>query len=93
MPTYEYMCRDCGTTTELMQPMSAKPKRRLGCLKCGAVTRCRRLIGSGACVLFKGSGFYQTDYRSKSYKKGVKDAESAEARGGGKGLSGKKPAP
>jgi putative FmdB family regulatory protein len=64
MPTYEYECQKCGHTFELFQSMSDKPRQR--CPKCrGKVIR---LFGTGAGIIFKGSGFYQTDYRSSEYK-------------------------
>ena len=64
MPTYEYECLKCGHRFELFQSMSEEPRKR--CPKCRG--KVRRLIGTGAGMLFKGSGFYQTDYRSDSYK-------------------------
>ena len=66
MPTYDYRCNACEHEFELFQSMSDKPKRK--CPECGK-SALERLIGTGAAVLFKGSGFYQTDYRSESYKK------------------------
>lgn len=69
MPTYEYMCENCGNEFEQFQTIKARPIRR--CPKCGKNTL-KRLIGVGAGVIFKGSGFYQTDYRSESYKKAEK---------------------
>ena len=75
MPTYEYECGACGHTFELFQPITAKPIRK--CPECGK-PQARRLIGTGAGIIFKGSGFYETDYRSESYKKAAKaDAETA----------------
>lgn len=71
MPTYEYVCDKCEHAFDLFQQMSDPVKKK--CPKCGAM-RLRRLIGTGAGVLFKGSGFYETDYRSDSYKKAA-DAE------------------
>jgi putative FmdB family regulatory protein len=68
MPTYDYKCKACGHEMELFQSMKDAPKRK--CPDCGKNTL-ERLIGTGAAVLFKGSGFYQTDYRSESYKKGA----------------------
>ena len=68
MPTYDYICRKCGHEFELFQQMSAPVKRK--CPECSAL-KLERLIGTGAGVLFKGSGFYETDYRSASYKKGA----------------------
>lgn len=66
MPTYDYECDACGHTFELFQSISADPEKK--CPKCKKL-KLRRLIGTGAAVMFKGSGFYQTDYRSDSYKK------------------------
>lgn len=66
MPTYEYMCESCGHEFEKFQTITAKPIRK--CPECGK-NNVQRLIGAGAGVIFKGSGFYQTDYRSESYKK------------------------
>ena len=77
MPTYEYVCDDCGHEFELFQSMSDGVKRK--CPKCGKL-KLRRLIGSGAGVIFKGSGFYQTDYRSDSYKKAA-EADKKKAEG------------
>lgn len=85
MPTYEYRCEACGAELELFQSMSEAPKRK--CPECGK-QRLKRKIGSGAGIIFKGSGFYQTDYRSESYKK----AAAAETGGGEKAASGEKPA-
>ena len=66
MPTYDYECDACGHRIELYQSISADPERK--CPACKKL-KLRRLIGTGAAVVFKGSGFYQTDYRSDSYKK------------------------
>ncbi len=66
MPTYEYLCQACGHEFELFQTMSASVKRK--CPDYGKL-KLKRLIGIGSGVIFKGSGFYQTDYRSDSYKK------------------------
>jgi putative FmdB family regulatory protein len=72
MPTYEYECTRCGHRFERFQSMTEEPVRR--CPKC----RCkvRRLFGTGAGVLFKGGGFYETDYRSESYKKAAEKEKS-----------------
>jgi putative FmdB family regulatory protein len=74
MPTYEYKCDACGFEFEKFQPITAKAIKK--CPKCGK-SRVRRLIGTGAGLIFKGGGFYTTDYRSESYKSGAK-AESGE---------------
>jgi putative FmdB family regulatory protein len=66
MPTYDYACDECGHQFELFQSISEKVKRK--CPACGRL-KLRRLFGAGAAVVFKGSGFYQTDYRSEGYKK------------------------
>ncbi len=66
MPTYDYICDSCGHELEVFQSMTASLKRK--CPKCGKSTL-KRQIGSGAGIIFKGSGFFQTDYRSESYKK------------------------
>ena len=66
MPTYDYICENCEHKFERFQSITARPIRK--CPECGKL-RLQRLIGAGAGVIFKGSGFYQTDYRSESYKK------------------------
>ncbi len=81
MPTYEYECNSCQHRFELFQSITANAKRK--CPECGRMTL-RRLIGPGAAIVFKGSGFYQTDYRSESYKK----AASAEKKSDSNGKSG-----
>ncbi len=69
MPTYEYICKECGYEFEQFQSITARPLRVCPrCKKRGL----KRLIGTGSGVIFKGSGFYQTDYRSKSYKEAEK---------------------
>jgi len=65
MPTYDYLCKACGHRFEQFQSITARAKRK--CPACGQ-RALRRLIGAGAGVIFKGSGFYQTDYRSHSYR-------------------------
>ncbi|HOD83501.1 MAG: Zinc ribbon domain protein [Planctomycetes bacterium ADurb.Bin126] len=65
MPTYDYECQACKHTFEKFQSITAKPIRK--CPECGK-SKVRRLLGTGAGIIFKGSGFYQTDYRSRSYK-------------------------
>ena len=66
MPTYDYRCEACGHEFELFQQMSAAVETT--CPECGEESL-RRLVGTGGAILFKGSGFYETDYRSASYKK------------------------
>jgi putative FmdB family regulatory protein len=68
MPTYDYVCDGCGHAFELFQSMTEEPKKT--CPECKK-KKLRRLIGAGAALVFKGSGFYKTDYRSESYKKGA----------------------
>lgn len=75
MPTYEYICRSCDHEFEEFQSMTAAPLRK--CPSCGK-SALERKIGLGGGIIFKGSGFYQTDYRSDSYKKAA-DAEKAPA--------------
>ena len=65
MPTYEYECQKCGHRFELFQKMTDEPVAK--CPECGA--KARRKISGGAGFLFKGEGFYITDYRSEEYKK------------------------
>jgi len=76
MPTYDYRCDACGHKFEELQSFSAAPLKT--CLKCGA-DQLRRLFGTGAAILFKGGGFYETDYRSEGYKKAA-EADSSAAK-------------
>ncbi len=80
MPTYEYECQGCSKIFDVFQSITSKPLRR--CPTCKG--KVRRLIGRGAGVIFKGSGFYQTDYRSSQYKKRAqedsKPAAASEAK-------------
>lgn len=82
MPTYDYKCRGCGHVFEHFQAISDPALKK--CPKCGKL-RLERLIGAGAGLIFKGSGFYITDYRSPEYKKraeadsGAKPAEKTDA--------------
>jgi len=72
VPTYEYECTDCGVIFELFQPITEDARKRLrkGDPKpCECNTTVKRRISAGGGIIFKGSGFYQTDYRSESYKK------------------------
>jgi putative FmdB family regulatory protein len=75
MPTYEYKCDTCGNVFEEFQSITAAPLTRCKTKGCGGTVH--RLISSGAGFLFKGSGFYITDYRSESYKKGAKSETTA----------------
>ena len=68
MPTYEYECTKCGHKFDLFQPMKDDPIKK--CPECKG--KVDRLIGQGSGIIFKGSGFYETDYRSDSYKNTAK---------------------
>ncbi len=75
MPTYDYECGVCGHTCEVFQSITAARKRK--CPECGK-NGLKRLIGAGAGLIFKGAGFYETDYRSDAYKAKAKaDTESS----------------
>ncbi len=88
MPTYDYECDACDHAFELFQSISEPLKKK--CPECGRM-KLRRLFGTGAALLFKGSGFYQTDYRSESYKSGAKaDKKSRESKSSDKKTSDKK---
>jgi len=80
MPTYDYVCDGCGHAFELFQSMTDSVKKT--CPECGK-KKLRRLIGAGGAIVFKGSGFYKTDYRSESYKKGAAADSGGKADGGG----------
>jgi putative FmdB family regulatory protein len=69
MPTYDYICQDCAHEFEQFQAITARPIRK--CPNCGELSL-KRLIGAGSGLIFKGNGFYETDYRSESYKKAEK---------------------
>lgn len=81
MPTYEYECRKCGHRFEAIQSMKDAPLT--ACERCDGEVR--RLISGGAGLLFKGSGFYHTDYRSDSYKKRAKEEGGGRAKDGAQG--------
>ena len=75
MPTYEYECTKCGKVFDLFQPITESPRRRLKKTdprSCHCNAPVRRRITTGGGIIFKGPGFYQTDYRSESYKKAAK---------------------
>src|SRR5438045_844222 len=96
MPTYEYLCEKCGQQFDIVQPISAKALTVCPKESCTQKTwgkgKVKRLISAGAGVIFKGSGFYITDYRSDDYKSAQKNetktdapAVPAAANGDGKG--------
>jgi putative FmdB family regulatory protein len=77
MPTYEYHCDACEHNFDEFQSINDPPLKK--CPKCGKL-KLRRVFGAGAAIIFKGSGFYQTDYRSESYKAAAKaDQDSSKA--------------
>lgn len=81
MPTYEYRCKTCDHEWEEFQAIKSKPTRK--CPDCGKL-KAERIISAGGGIIFKGSGFYQTDYRSESWKKGEKaDKKSRESASSG----------
>lgn len=85
MPTYDYECDACGHKLEVFQSITAEPLTK--CPECKK-KKLRRLLGTGAALMFKGSGFYTTDYRSEGYKKRAEaDKKSSD---GGSGDSGSK---
>jgi putative FmdB family regulatory protein len=88
MPTYEYSCEKCGHQFDIFQSMKDKPLDVCPKDKCGKKTwgkgRVKKLLGSGAGLIFKGSGFYITDYRSESYKQAAKkDSGGGESKSSG----------
>lgn len=80
MPTYEYECGACGHKFEEFQSITSNPIRT--CPSCHK-RKVKRLMGRGAALIFKGSGFYATDYRSASYKEGAKKDTPAPVSSGG----------
>ena len=78
MPTYEYECQKCGHLFEEFQSITAEPLKN--CPQKGCRGRVKRLISSGGGLLFKGSGFYITDYRSENYKAGAKSDKPSPAK-------------
>lgn len=85
MPTYDYICDKCGHEFEAFESITADPQKH--CPKCDT-DNLRRKIGPGAAILFKGSGFYITDYRSDSYNKAAKADSSSSASSSKSGDSG-----
>ena len=86
MPTYDYKCQTCGHQFEFFQSM--KDDRLTDCPLEGCAGPVKRLLGTGAGIIFKGSGFYETDYRSDSYKKSAKaDTSSGGSESGSSGSS------
>ncbi|MBB6431389.1 FmdB family zinc ribbon protein [Algisphaera agarilytica] len=77
MPTYDYVCDACDHAFEEFQLMTAEVLKK--CPACGKM-KLRRLIGTGAGVIFKGAGFYETDYRSDSYQKDAKADKPSETK-------------
>lgn len=94
MPTYEYECTKCGEVVELFQPITEATRKKLrknDPKPCDCNAPVKRRIGTGAGIIFKGSGFYQTDYRSEGYKKAAeKDKESSSGKKDAKKDSGSK---
>ncbi|MEO7725334.1 MAG: FmdB family zinc ribbon protein [Chthoniobacterales bacterium] len=100
MPTYEYACQKCGQNFDAFQsmrdePFQICPKELCRQAKWGK-GKVKRQLGTGAGLIFKGSGFYITDYRSNSYKEGAKKESGGSEKSGGESGGGKaetKPAP
>src|SRR4051812_4824060 len=88
MPTYEYQCTACGHAFEKFQSIKAAPIKK--CPECGK-SKVKRLIGTGAGLLFKGSGFYITDYRPDSYNQAAKADAPASSSSNGEAKSDSKP--
>ena len=82
MPTYEYVCEACGHTFDELQSFSDEPLKK--CPVCKK-KKLQRAFGTGAAILFKGSGFYQTDYRSEAYRSAAKaDTDASKSSSNGK---------
>ena len=86
MPTYEYQCDACDHNFDEFQSMSEPALKK--CPKCGK-QKLRRVFGTGAAILFKGSGFYETDYRSESYKSAAKADKDAASKSSSDGTNDK----
>jgi putative FmdB family regulatory protein len=93
MPTYEYRCEKCNQTIEAFQSMKDEAytvcPKELCRLETWGKGKVKRLLGTGAGLLFKGSGFYATDYRSSGYKEAVKKESAPKEAGASKGEGGK----
>ena len=96
MPTYEYSCQKCGQTFEAFQSIRAEPFRKCPKELCRLAKwghgKVKRLPGLGAGLIFKGSGFYSTDYRSESYKEAAKKESAPKGSEGGEKSSKTEPA-
>ena len=75
MPTYTYQCKTCEATVDVFHAMSAQPK--VTCPECGKA--CTRLVGMGSGIIFKGSGFYETDYKKDGGKTGTHKSKETKA--------------
>lgn len=87
MPNYDYVCEKCEHKFEVFQSMN--DAKLTDCPQDGCDGAVRRLLGTGAGIIFKGGGFYETDYRSESYKKGAKSEAEAAKPAASKGEGGK----
>ena len=85
MPTYSYECKKCSQVDDVYHAMSAKP--RVVCSACGS-TGMKKLLGTGAGIIFKGSGFYETDYKNGSKKSEKKSEAKSDGGGESKAKSG-----
>src|SRR5262249_21674025 len=96
MPTYEYSCQKCGQTFEAFQSMRDEPYRECPKELCRLPQwgrgKVKRLLGTGAGLIFKGSGFYSTDYRSESYKAAAKKESGSKGSDSGDKSSKSEPA-
>jgi len=87
MPTYEYECSKCGVVFELFQPITEPARKKLrkdDPKPCDCNAAVTRRIGTGGGIIFKGSGFYKTDYRSESYDKAAKADSDSSTKSDGK---------
>lgn len=90
MPNYDYLCQKCGHPFEVFQSMNDPKLTDCPLEECDGTVK--RLLGTGAGIIFKGGGFYQTDYRSDSYKEGAKSEAEASKPSESKSEGGSKPA-